>query len=185
MGTCSYQYNPSEQYQRTPPGCAPETCCGARTYPLADEPELRYVQVFDPETGLTDQLVPTGRLTNREHHDPYCPGHGGSPEPPPPPVSMAELEAAHHAYTVLAARFEKQPAGAIANPVPGPAALEPSAFDKVAAQADMSALDPRDTARYGTAEPAQDPVSEAQLRAAAEHYQRMASQLSGTSEGIG
>lgn len=164
MGTCRYAYNPSESYQRTPPGCGAESHCGAQTWPLVDEPELRLVSAFDEASGaVLDRLVPTGRLVAREQDDPYCPLHGGSPQPPPPDVTMAELEQAHHAYMSLASRFQGQQPGAIAEAVPEPVALAAGAseFNQVIGQADLTAL---------------DDISPEQLRAAADHLQQLADQ---------
>ena len=112
MGTCQYRFNATEIYRRTPPGTAPETTCGARTYPAVDEPELAPVSYPDGRV----EYRKTGRLIPRGQHDPHCPVHGGSPEPEPPPVTMAELENAHDAYMQLAARFE----GAIPVILPAP-----------------------------------------------------------------
>lgn len=104
MGTCQYRFNPSEMYQRSQPGMGVETSCGARTYAAIDDPELA------PLTGLdgTVQWKLTGRMMPRSHDDPYCPGHGGTPEPPEPPVTQAELQAAHDQFAELAARFQRQ-----------------------------------------------------------------------------
>lgn len=119
MGHCTYQYNASEVYQRTAPGGGVETSCGALTYPALDEPELVPVRGADGE--YTYQ--PTGRLLARAADDPYCPEHGGTGDPGPIPVSMAELEAAHAHYAALAQRFEAGPAGALTAAVPEPAQL--------------------------------------------------------------
>jgi hypothetical protein len=116
MGECRYVFNPSEVYQRSGPGGGVETHCGAVTYPAVDEPELVPVQAAD---GTIDYR-PSGRLLARVHDDPYCPGHGGTPDPGPVPVSMAELERAHEVYTELAARFQAQPGGALTAAVPEP-----------------------------------------------------------------
>lgn len=116
MGQCQYRYNPSEQYARTKPGTGPETMCGARTYPAIDEPELVPVVAY---VGGPIEHRATGRLLPRGFDDPYCPVHGGMPEPPPPPVSMAQLEAAYEQYTALASRF----GGAIPVAVPAPAEI--------------------------------------------------------------
>lgn len=125
MGSCRYQFNPSELYQRTKPGQGVETTCGARTFPANDEPELVIVVTgVDPSSGEKYyDAIRTGRFRPREQDDPYCPAHGGSPEPPPPPVSMAELEAAHAVYAQLATRYAIQEGGALPNPVPAPASL--------------------------------------------------------------
>ena len=120
MGHCGYQYNASEVYRRTPPGGGVETSCGAVTFPAVDEPELVPVRGADGE--YTWQ--PTGRFLAREQDDPYCPEHGGTPDPGPLPVSMSELAAAHARYTELAARFENQPGGALTAAVPEPAQLQ-------------------------------------------------------------
>jgi hypothetical protein len=101
-GSCRYQFNPSELYQRTKPGQGIETSCGGLTYPAQDEPELGMVRLGDG----TVEYRRTGRMTERSHPDPYCPRHGGSAEPPPPPVSQAELEAAYQRYAAMAQRFQ-------------------------------------------------------------------------------
>lgn len=123
-GTCQYLYNPSELYQRTKPGQGIETQCGGRTWPAQDEPELGMVRLGDG----TVEYRPTGRMVERSHPDPYCPAHGGSAEPPPPPVSQAELAAAYERYAEFLARFRAQQAAALAAapPVLGiPADLPP------------------------------------------------------------
>jgi hypothetical protein len=119
MGTCQYRYNPSEQYQLQHPGAGIETSCGAQTYPAQDEPELFPVTDVNGVTVMRE----TGRLLARAQDDPYCPAHGGMPEPPPPPVTVAELEAAHARYLALSQRFEGQDGGAITATVPEPAEL--------------------------------------------------------------
>lgn len=160
MGICQYRYSPSEQYQRTRPGMAPESCCGAPTYHLADEPEMALVSVRYGDE-VVDEWHPTGRMVPRAHPDPYCPAHGGTPEPPPPPVSMSDLELAHAQYLELAQRFQEQTGGAITAAVPEPAALAaPTEFDRVAAQADVSALEP--------------PVTAEDVQAAAANYAALA-----------
>lgn len=103
-GHCQYRFNPSETYKRTKPGMGVETCCGAATYPAVDEPELGSVRHLDG----TIEYRRTGRLIERTHPDPYCPAHGGSPEPPPPPVTQAELEQAYAYYAALMTRFQEQ-----------------------------------------------------------------------------
>lgn len=119
MGTCQYRYNPSEQYQMQTPGAGIETCCGRATYPAVDEPELYPVTDIHGVTVVRQ----TGRVLPRAQDDPYCPVHGGSPEPPPPPVSQAELEIAYAQYQQLAERYQSQAGGAITATVPEPAAL--------------------------------------------------------------
>lgn len=81
MGRCIYRFNPSEHYQRTPPGCAPETHCGAETYPIYDEPELVYRLVQAPDGSTAQHPVESGVLLPRREDDPYCPEHGGTPKP--------------------------------------------------------------------------------------------------------
>lgn len=112
MGQCQYRYNPSEQYQRTKPGMAPETICGALTYPAVDETERIPVARAD---GVME-MMETGRMIARGYHDPYCPAHGGTVEPPPAPVTLPELENAYTRYHELAQRFT----GAIPATVPSP-----------------------------------------------------------------
>ena len=112
MGQCQYTYNPSEQYQRTKPGMAPETICGARTHPAVDEPEL----VPMPRGDGTTEFRESGRVVARGYADPYCPVHGGSPEPPQPPVTMPEIENAYANYMTLAQRFQ----GAVPTELPTP-----------------------------------------------------------------
>jgi hypothetical protein len=107
VGHCRYLFNPSELYQRTKPGQGVETMCGALTFPAVDDPEIVPVRVRTPGVAEhTWSYLPTGKMQPRSYDDPYCPAHGGSPEPPPPPVTMADLQAAHEAYLELAARFE-------------------------------------------------------------------------------
>lgn len=113
MSQCQYRYNPTEQYQRTKPGMAPETICGARTYPAVDEPEIVPV----PRGDGTTEFRATGKLNPRPYDDPYCPAHGGSPEPPPEPVSMHQLQNAYEQYLELSKHFQ----GAIPATVPSPA----------------------------------------------------------------
>lgn len=102
MGHCRYAYNPSELYRLTPPGSAPETCCGRPTFPVVDEPETAVIRGPNGEA----MAIPTGRLVAREHDDPYCPMHGGSPEPEPQPLTAGELAAARQLYGSLLARFQ-------------------------------------------------------------------------------
>lgn len=95
-GLCRYQFNPSELYQRTKHGMGVESHCGSKTFPAVDIPEV-YVD--------GGQFHETGRMVAREHPDPYCPAHGGSPEPPPPPVTKAQLEAARATLADLEQRL--------------------------------------------------------------------------------
>jgi hypothetical protein len=122
MGYCQYCYNPSEQYQLQHPGAGIETSCGRPTYPAVDEPELFPVTDINGVTVMRE----TGRLLPRAQHDPYCPYHGGSPEPPPPPVSQAELQVAYTRYRELAQRYEGQAGGAMTASVPAPAEITAS-----------------------------------------------------------
>lgn len=119
MGTCQYAYGPSELYRRTRPGTAPETCCGARTWPLHDNPE--FVRMTEPgPDGPVHRMVATGRLLPRRHDDPYCPEHGGTPAQQPV-VPLADLQAAYDHYMALAGSY--QPAQAPA--LPAAAAVPP------------------------------------------------------------
>lgn len=119
MGFCQYRYNPSEQYQLQHPGAGIETSCGRPTFPAVDEPELFPVTDINGVTVMRE----TGRLMPRAQDDPYCPWHGGSPEPEPPPVTIAELEVAHERYRELATRYVVQAGGAMTAAVPEPAEL--------------------------------------------------------------
>lgn len=130
VGSCRYPFNPSEMYQRTKPGMGVETHCGARTYAALDDPEL--VALTQPDG--TTRVAPTGRMLPRPAADPYCPDHGGTPEPPAEPVSVAELEAAHSAYVTLVERFQTQAGGALVAPVADPAELEAAAAPAAAAE---------------------------------------------------
>ena len=108
-GSCRYVFNPSELYQRTKPGQGVETVCGAPTWPIADEPEIAARPVRQPGSAeVTFTYIRTGRMLPREVPDPYCPAHGGSAEPPPPPVQMWELEQLYQQYRDLAARFQAE-----------------------------------------------------------------------------
>ena len=93
MGGCQYRFNPTEQYQRTKPGMGLETHCGGRTYPAFDQPEIVPVTVRDPNGDVRTEWVHTGEFLSRDHDDPYCPAHGGTPAPPPRVLTMAELQA--------------------------------------------------------------------------------------------
>lgn len=121
MGQCQYRYNASEQYQRTKPGMAPETHCGARTYPAVDEPEIAAF----PRGDGTVQFRATGRYLPRGYDDPHCPAHGGTEEPPPPPVTTDQLADAYDAYMELAKRYQ----GAIPVTTPNPAQVAHAALD--------------------------------------------------------
>lgn len=110
MGFCSYQFNASELYRRTKPGQAPEVTCGARTFPAVDEPEVAVVRTGMGSDGAIYEYRPTGRHIARPTDDPHCPAHGGSPEPPPPPVSLDQLQAMYDAYAELYARYEAEAA---------------------------------------------------------------------------
>jgi hypothetical protein len=115
-------------YQRTGPGQAPETTCGARTWPVVDEPEMMQVRLANGEYAYRE----TGRVLARETPDPYCPGHRGSPEPPPPPVHVEDMQHAYTAYMEMAARFAGQhvaagPAAVAELPVPDAAAAAANA----------------------------------------------------------
>lgn len=119
---CRYRYSPTELYQRTKPGTAPETHCGARTYYAYDEPELVPQTVTDDDGQPITIHVRTGRMLARVLPDPYCPAHGGTPEPQPEQLHMAELEAAHAAYLQLAGQYAAQ-LGVKLNEVAGPASI--------------------------------------------------------------
>jgi len=124
MGSCRYRYNPSELYARTPNGAAPETHCGARTFPLYDEPEIVYRMVEQEGGGPVHQPVATGVFLPRSHDDPYCPAHGGTPEPDPATMRVflersaaqkqQELDAINHQLAISAPKdqtsIEQQPA---------------------------------------------------------------------------
>lgn len=114
MGNCTYVWNPSEIYQRTKPGQGIETVCGARTWPLVDEPEIVPVRVPNPAGGAEAVYAyhNTGKSLPRANDDPYCPAHGGATEPPPPPVTIEQLQTAHEAYLQLVDRFERDKAAA-------------------------------------------------------------------------
>lgn len=115
MNQCQYRFNLTELYQRTKPGMAPETICGAPTYPAIDEPERIPLSRSD---GVME-MIETGRFIARGYSDPYCPAHGGTPEPPPSPVTLPELENAFTRYQELSQRFT----GAIPATVPSPEEL--------------------------------------------------------------
>lgn len=108
MGYCTYQYNPSELYKRTAPGTAPEVTCGARTFPAVDDPEVVPVRSHMGSQGAVYEYRHTGNFVARSHDDPYCPAHGGSPEPPPPVVTLDELEARRQAFLELVGRYQAQ-----------------------------------------------------------------------------
>jgi hypothetical protein len=165
MGFCSYQHNPSELYRRTKPGTAPETICGARTFPAVDEPEIVVVKTGMGPDGAVYEYRPTGACLARAQDDPYCPEHGGSPPPPPPPVSVAELEHAWSAYQLLSERFASQEGGAIATPAAPPAAL-------TSAPAHDDALAPLVPGLV--AAPGPEPVTAGDLATAAAHLQDLA-----------
>jgi hypothetical protein len=142
MGSCEYRYNVSENYQRTKSGMAPETHCGGRTYPAQDEPELRYIQdlVDNGEGGFVpvDRMVPTGRLVNRDRDDPYCPLHGGCPEPPAVQVTLTEIEQAGRHYQALVAQYQGVAPAIAPPPVPPVPAVQSvpvraAEFDQAAA----------------------------------------------------
>lgn len=120
MGYCQYRYNPSEQYQRTAPGCAPESHCGARTYPMQDEPEI--VPVTEYVDGQpVGRMAFSGRYVNREHDDPHCPAHGGSPAPPAPVITLAQVLEARSRLLELCQQFDQ--AGELRQALPGLADL--------------------------------------------------------------
>ena len=127
MGFCIYQRNPSELYRETQPGTAPEPMCGARTFPAVDEPEVAVVRVGMGSDGAIYEYRPTGNMQPRAQHDPYCPRHGGSPEPAPPPVSQDELQAAWAAYQLMLQRFEGQGGTVPGLTPPSPAQLTAAA----------------------------------------------------------
>lgn len=120
-GHCRYAFNASEIYQRAKPGMGVELTCGAATFPANDEPEIVPVRKADGEY----EYRPTGRHLTRAQPDPFCPAHGGTPEPPPPPVDAADVQQAYAQLVTLAHRYQAQ-----AEPVaaPGePAGLPPAA----------------------------------------------------------
>ena len=161
-GHCRYLFNASELYRRTKPGQGVETMCGALTFPAVDDPEIVPVRVNTPGVAeATYSYLPTGKMLPRSHDDPYCPAHGGSPEPPPPPVSMADLQAAHEAYLQLAARFQHDNAGDVPalQGVPVPS------------------IDPPAPADPGPV------VTAADLQAAAAHLEQLAAQSQGATDG--
>lgn len=152
MGHCQYQFNPSELYQRTAPGQAPEVTCGALTWPAVDEPEVATIRVGMGSQGAIYEYRPTGNHVARVHDDPYCPAHGGSPEPPPPPVSAGELEQMRQSYLELVAQYQAQQA------------LELEAAGQRQAEQVAGAVQ---TAQLLTGV---DGISEEDVQAAAEHY---------------
>lgn len=123
MGACVYRYNPSEIYRMRVPGAGVETHCGGRTYPMVDEPEMVPVTVRDPDGATRTEYQHTGEYLPRAEHDPYCPAHGGVPEPPRrvlTPVELAgQAESLELARRNLVAELER--AG-----YPVPAALRPA-----------------------------------------------------------
>jgi hypothetical protein len=122
-GSCQYRFTATELYQRTAPGTAPESHCGARVFAMRDEPEVVPQTVRAPDGELMTAFVKTGRMLPREHPDPHCPEHGGTPEPEPDPsFDLAQLEAAHAAYLQVASQYQ-QDHGVILQPVIEPAAL--------------------------------------------------------------
>lgn len=92
MGSCRYQYNPSEQYQNRVHGGGTETHCGGETFHLEDQPEMLPVTVRDNDGNVTTVYQHTGQYLPREDPDPYCPRHGGTPEPPPRVLTWQELK---------------------------------------------------------------------------------------------
>ena len=141
MSSCQYRYNPSEIYKRTAPGTAPETQCGARTYPAVDEPEL--APYPRPDGGV--EIRKTGRLIQRGQDDPYCPAHGGTQEPPPPPVTTEQLQDAYESYVALAQRYGHAVPAAVPDPYEVatgqlPAGQTPAAALTSAVQASQAAL---------------------------------------------
>lgn len=70
-GYCKYEYTPSELYRN--PGTG--TTCGRVTHHAYDVPEKRQVQSDDG----SQQWVETGQMLARQHPDPFCPLHGGTP----------------------------------------------------------------------------------------------------------
>lgn len=134
MGHCQYRWNQSELYQRTKPGQGVETTCGAKTWPAVDEPEIVPIRVPNP-AGSAEAVYAyqnTGKFLPRAHEDPFCPQHGGSPEPPPPPVTIEEMQIAYEAYLQLVDRFERDKAAAeipalVGVPMPaGPSQVPPT-----------------------------------------------------------
>ncbi len=123
MGYCQYRYSATEQYQRTKPGMAPETSCGAPTHAAVDDPELVPVVEQGPD-GPVHILRPSGRFTARPQDDPHCPAHGGTEPPPEPVITLDQIEAHRDAYNELVARFSAQQL---------PAGPRPPTFDEVVA----------------------------------------------------
>ena len=112
MGSCQYRFNASEHYQRTPPGCAPETHCGAQTYPIYDEPEIIYRRVQNPDGTLGIEPIETGVLLPRAADDPHCPEHGGTPAPEPGMIRMflqRELDTKRAEIEAIQAQLEGTP----------------------------------------------------------------------------
>jgi hypothetical protein len=125
-GTCRYAFNPSEIYQRAKPGQGVEITCGAQTWPANDEPEVAAIRRPDD----TFEYRPTGRVLARAQPDPYCPRHGGSPEPPPPPVDATDVQYAYAQLASVVQRFQAQaaPAAAPAGELPPAAPVSEAGF---------------------------------------------------------
>lgn len=135
MGSCQYQYNPSEIYQAQHPGMGVESHCGGRTYPAVDEPEMVPMTVRDLEGNAATVYTHTGNFLPREKDDPYCPRHGGTPEPPPRVLTNMELLAQGETLELERRRFvtELERAG-----VAIPEALQVSAAIKAPASEEVS-----------------------------------------------
>jgi hypothetical protein len=69
-GTCQYSFSPTEQYQHPEWG----THCGQQTY-------AGYEEVSTPRKQPDGTIQVETELVQRDQFDPYCPDHGGTPDP--------------------------------------------------------------------------------------------------------
>ena len=72
-GLCQYAFNPTEQYQHPEWG----SHCGQKTY-------AGYEETSAPRRQSDGSVKIETELVQREQLDPYCPFHGGTPDPAAP-----------------------------------------------------------------------------------------------------
>lgn len=148
MGRCLYRFNASEHYQRTPPGCAPETHCAAETYPIYDEPEVIYRMVQDATGAVTYTGIESGVYLPRGTDDPHCPAHGGTPRPDTGVIHMflqREFERKQGELDALKAQLGAQAAPdllALGGVAPDPAAAPTPVIQPAAAAYEVGAAAP-------------------------------------------
>jgi hypothetical protein len=77
-GSCTYSYNPTERYQHPEWGSE----CGRVTFAGYEEVEVPRL--------IEGNVIIEKKLVERDQPDPWCPAHGGTPDPTPPANDIAD-----------------------------------------------------------------------------------------------